>query len=66
MTPVDWDKAPAVSAIISTRSRPELAERAVESMLGNGHDSFELALVGKSDTEETGVRINARGAGDPR
>ena len=48
---------PTISALICTANRPELACRAVASILTNTHPSFEVLIVDQSDDGRTGTGI---------
>jgi glycosyltransferase involved in cell wall biosynthesis len=56
---------PSLSAVISTRNRPDFIPAAVESVLANTHPSFELLVVDQSDDESTEAALE-RSRGDAR
>ncbi|MEM9561969.1 MAG: glycosyltransferase family A protein [Actinomycetota bacterium] len=60
------DRAPAVSAIICTRNRPDKIGTAVRTVLANEHDDFTLTVIDQSTDDETRSIVEAIAESDPR
>jgi GT2 family glycosyltransferase len=55
-----------VSAVICTRNRPDKICHAVDSVLANDYENFELTVIDQSTNDQTEVALQARIEGDPR
>jgi glycosyltransferase involved in cell wall biosynthesis len=55
-----------MTAIMCTRNRADQVARAVDSVLANAHDGFELVIVDQSDTDATQRVLAAQIASDRR
>jgi glycosyltransferase involved in cell wall biosynthesis len=57
---------PEISVVMCTRNRPDKIGAAVESVLANRHQSFDLTIVDQSTTPATGTILELIAEGDPR
>jgi len=53
------NRPPKVSVLITTRNRPDLLGRAVESVLGQTYEDYELLIVDDASTDSTADAVEA-------